>query len=70
MQVKKRKEIDALKERVRKSFSKYEERKLQREGNQGVPNMLSKEEIKKMLGAIIVSNNDISENYFREYDKD
>lgn len=32
--------------------------------------MLSKDEIKKMLGAIIVSNNDISENYFREFDKD
>ena len=31
---------------------------------------MSKWEIKKLLGAIITSNNDQCENYFKDYDKD
>ncbi len=68
--MKNKRELDYYKEEVRVSFAKFDTRKQQRDSDQYKPAHLSKQEIKKLLGAIIISNNDQCENYFKDFDKD
>ena len=71
-QVLTKKAIDAQKAIIRKSFAQYDER---RKAEVHKPEyikegLLYKVEVKKMLGAIAKANNNQSENYMQDFDKD
>ncbi len=68
-----KKQLDAQKQRVRKCFNQYDEKRLNNNRSRYdyvKPALLYKTEVKKMIGAIAKSNNNQSENYLSDFDKD
>lgn len=58
---------------MRKSFNQYDEKRLSNNKlryDYVKPALLYKTEVKKMIGAIAKSNNNQSENYLNDHDKD
>ncbi|CDW71305.1 protein kinase domain containing protein [Stylonychia lemnae] len=72
VQVKSKKAMEFQKNIVKKNFTMLDQKRFT--GDPGdlliKPNLLAKQEVRKMLGAIITSNNDQTENFFKDFDKD
>lgn len=66
-----KKALDFHKLKIRQDFALLDQRRSSVDSVEPVKSgLLHKREVKKLFGAIFSTNNDLSENYFKDFDKD
>lgn len=71
VQVRSKKAIDFHKNKIKQNFALLDQRRSNVDTVEPVKSgHLHKKDIKKLFGAIFSTNNDLSENYFKDFDKD